>query len=521
MFAGSAKSQSALEFLSGYIWAFIIIAIIMGAIYYILALPSSIIPTSCSITGGLDCKGLVVGAKAGTTQFDAVIVNSQQYDLIGPTSLIFNVSGYGNVIATCSPANVISGGTAVCSGSISTSIPISSTIRGPIRVSTSVCLSGNVNRCSAIAPTLYLGNFSSEVGAYTSGNIPVSIALYVASTSVAAGSQDLVTANIKMFNAPAASAGVTFTTNSPSYATLSPEYALSNPNGNATAEFTATAGGTYNVIATYGNYVAYNTILVSSPTTTVSTCYALTLTDTPGGSSVSASPSSSTGCPSGSYSAGAVITLTASPSSGNIFASWSGTYSSTSNPWTYSMPSSAATEVANYDICYPLMLTDGTGGSSASASPSSSAGCSAGSYFSGTAITLTATPLSGNAFTGWTGTSSSSSNPWSYTMPASAASETANYGQCYALTLTDGAGGSSISSSPSDSAGCSVGSYVPGAAITLTATPISGNVFSSWTGTSSSSSNPWSYTVPDEQPTEFEGDADTLAPPVPSVSVSV
>ncbi len=427
MLAGSAKSQSALEFLSGYIWAFIIIAIILSVIYYLLAIPSAITSTSCSLTGGVDCKGLIVGSKAGATQFDAVIVNAQQYDFMGPTNLIFNVSGYGNVTATCSPANVISGGTTICSGSISANIVQSSIIRGLIKVTTGVCLSGNVNRCTAIAPTTYIGNFSSQVGAYTSNNLPVNLVLYVASSSTSAGTQDLVTANIKIFSLPASSSGITFSTNVPSSATISPEYVLTNSNGNATAEFTATAGGTYNVIATYGNYVASNTIIVSSPTTTVSQCYSLTLADTPGGASVSASPSNSVGCSSGSYSAGAVITLTATPSSGNIFASWSGTYQSTSNPWSYSMPSGAATETANYNICYQLTLTDGTGGSSVVASPSNSAGCSSGSYFSGTAITLTATPASGYTFSSWTGTSSSSSNPWSYSMPASTASETANY----------------------------------------------------------------------------------------------
>ncbi len=502
MLAGSAKSQSALEFLSGYIWAFIIIAIILSVIYYLLAIPSAITSTSCSLTSGVDCKGLIVGSKAGTTQFDAVIVNAQQYDFVGPTSLIFNVSGYGNVTAICSPANVISGGTTICSGSISANIVQSSIIRGLIKVTTGVCLSGNVNKCTAIAPTTYIGNFSSQVGAYTNNNLPVNLALYVASSSTSAGTQDLITANIKIFSLPASSSGITFSTNVPSYVTISPEYVLTNSNGNATAEFTATAGGTYNIIATYGNYVASNTIIVSSPTTTVSQCYSLTLADTSGGASVSASPSNSAGCSPGSYSAGAVITLTATPSSGNAFTSWSGTYQSTSNPWSYSMPSSAATETANYNICYQLTLTDGSGGSSVVASPSNSAGCSSGSYFSGTAITLTATPASGYIFSSWTGTSSSSSNPWSYSMPASTATETANYAQCYQLTLTDGSGGSSVVASPSNSAGCSSGSYFSGTAITLTATPASGYIFSSWTGTSSSSSNPWSYSMPASTATE-------------------
>lgn len=262
MLAKMVKAQSALEFLSGYIWAFIIIAIILGVIYYLLAIPSSVVPTSCNINVGVYCKALIVGSAAGTTHFDAVIVDSEQYDLIAPTSVIFNVSGYGNVIATCNPSSVISGGATVCGGSLSTAIPLSTKVSGLVKVSTSVCLSGNVNHCSSVAPTLYTGNFSSEVGTYTS-NIPVSVALYVTSTSASVGSQDLVTANIKMLNVPASNAGLAFTTNLPTHSTVSPEYVLTNQAGNATAEFSATVAGTYNVIATYGNYIASNIITVT------------------------------------------------------------------------------------------------------------------------------------------------------------------------------------------------------------------------------------------------------------------
>ena len=77
--------------------------------------------------------------------------------------------------------------------------------------------------------------------------------------------------------------------------------------------------------------------------------------------------------------------------------------------------------------CYPLTLTYGSGGASAAASPSNSVGCSSGSYTAGQSITLTATTNSGYGFNGWTGTSSSGSNPWAFTMPSSLASEQANF----------------------------------------------------------------------------------------------
>ena len=94
--------------------------------------------------------------------------------------------------------------------------------------------------------------------------------------------------------------------------------------------------------------------------------------------------------------------------------------------------------------CYTLTLSYGTGGASSIASPSNSVGCSLNQYISGAAITLTSTASSGDAFHNWTGTSSSSSNPWSYTMPSSAASETANFYASCSQTIISYASDSSV-----------------------------------------------------------------------------
>ena len=121
-----------------------------------------------------------------------------------------------------------------------------------------------------------------------------------------------------------------------------------------------------------------------------------------------------------------VATLTAKATGATLNGGSSSTTSATTTSTT-STSTSSSTSTVLPPTCYPLTLTDGTGGSSASASPSNSIGCSPGDYVSGAAITLTATPASEYTFSGWTGASSSSSNPWSYTMPAGGASETANY----------------------------------------------------------------------------------------------
>jgi len=81
-------------------------------------------------------------------------------------------------------------------------------------------------------------------------------------------------------------------------------------------------------------------------------CYALTRSHTGSGGDPNATPGNSPGCPGGQYTAGATITLTASPSSGWHVSSWNGTNNdaSTSNTNTVTMPASARTVTVNYTL---------------------------------------------------------------------------------------------------------------------------------------------------------------------------
>jgi uncharacterized repeat protein (TIGR02543 family) len=126
-----------------------------------------------------------------------------------------------------------------------------------------------------------------------------------------------------------------------------------------------------------------------------------------GNGTVTSSPagiSCGTDC-SESYANGTVVTLTAAPAAGSIFAGWSGSCTGTG---TCSVTMSAAKSVtATFNKPrYTLTVTKaGTGSGTVTSNP---AGVSCGAdcsepYDSGKVVTLTAAPATGSTFAGWSG----------------------------------------------------------------------------------------------------------------------
>jgi len=101
-------------------------------------------------------------------------------------------------------------------------------------------------------------------------------------------------------------------------------------------------------------------------------------------------------------------------------------------------------------------------------------------------ITLKATPGSGYGFYGWSGAASGSANPTTLLMNGNK-DVTATFKPIYTLTTSVASGSGSISPSS--------GSYLSGTVVTLTATPASCWVFSSWSGALSGATNPTTLTM--------------------------
>ena len=212
------------------------------------------------------------------------------------------------------------------------------------------------------------------------------------------------------------------------------------------------------------------------------TCYALTLDHTGNGTTPTATPASSTGCPASEYHAGEAVTLSgATPDTGWEISGWTGTSNNASTAATNSliMPASAHTAVVNYALkSFTLKYSAGAGGS---LTGNTNQTVLYGE--SGTAVT--AVPATGYHFVQWS--DGSTANPRTDTSVTANVDVTATFATapptCYALTLSHAGEGSDPVAIPANSDGCPTGQYIAGHIPTLTASPSAGWTVGSWTGT--------------------------------------
>ncbi len=183
---------------------------------------------------------------------------------------------------------------------------------------------------------------------------------------------------------------------------------------------------------------------------------------------VTASPSQAT------YTHGQVVTLTAAPSAGYGFSSWSGDASGTAASTTVTMDSNKSVTAAFVLNTYTLNISSANG--TVTKSPNQA------TYTHGQTVTVTAVPATGYSFSSWSGDLSGTVASATITMDGNksvAAGFTIN---SYTLN-TSGANGS-ITKNPDKS------TYNHGETVTLQAVPAEGYNFVNWSGDLTGSANP-------------------------------
>ncbi len=213
------------------------------------------------------------------------------------------------------------------------------------------------------------------------------------------------------------------------------------------------------------------------------TTYQLTvLTDGTTGSAVS--PSGTTMVNEGEAQAISVSTVP----SGYSFVNWTGEAGSpsiadpSSQSTTVTLSTGDATVQANFVQDTYTLTVNTTGSGSVSKNPNQT------TFNSGATVDLTATPVAGWSFSGWSGDASGSVNPLTVTMNANKTIMATFTQDTYTLTVnTTGSG--SVSKNPNQT------TFNSGATVDLTATPAAGWSFSGWSGDALGSVNPLTVTM--------------------------
>jgi uncharacterized repeat protein (TIGR02543 family) len=175
-----------------------------------------------------------------------------------------------------------------------------------------------------------------------------------------------------------------------------------------------------------------------------------------------------------SYDSGATVLLTAQPSAGYQFSSWSGDVSGTNPSVSITMTANKSAIATFTKKQFTLTLSAQNG--SIAKNPDLA------SYDSGTTILLTASPAAGYQFANWTGDLSGTNPSASITMTANK-SVIANFTKKQ-FTLTLSAQNGSVAKNPDKT------TYDSGASVQLTPTGSTGYHFSSWSGDLNGSANP-------------------------------
>ena len=189
----------------------------------------------------------------------------------------------------------------------------------------------------------------------------------------------------------------------------------------------------------------------------------------------------------GTYNAGTIVTLTATPDNGYEFNEWSGDLSGSDNPATITVTSDqniTATFIDQNVTQYTLNTLPVGSGNILLDPPGET-------YAEGTVVTCTATPDAGFQFSGWGGNLSGFENPNTLIMNGNKTVIAAftELPQIFFTLSTNVDGPGSVTLEPPG------GTYQIGTTVAITATPNTGAQFDGWSGSLSGDTNPETLTM--------------------------
>ncbi len=419
--------QSAVEYLTTYGWAILLVAIVIVALYSFGFFNTN--NDQCTLGSGLSCQNEVMSPNG--------ILSVTVFQTTGDP---INVTGIACAEGNSSVKFQSVRWTQNSSTSHTYSVQCYTSSGSPYSSSTGSTFKGSVDVEYQDTYTGYTHTIYGIIEATATPSAPGLTTISSTSTSTSTTTIPLVCYGLTLSPSSSLSANIPETPgcSSGNYisgqqimltATPATGYTFNSWSGS----FTCTNGqNTCNVIMPANS--------ASETASFVQACYTLTLSAS-GLGSLSANTANSPGCSSGNYIYDQQLTLTATANSGSGLSSWSGAFTCSNSQTTCSvtMPASSASETAAFSTCYSLTLS-ASGSGTLAANVAESTGCSYESYISGQQLTLTATAGSGYTFNSWSGsfTCSNSISTCSVTMPTSSASETAAFSQFSPMNILYG-----------------------------------------------------------------------------------
>ena len=256
-------AQPAIEYLLTYSWAILLLALLIAVLYFFVLAPSSIVPSSCSITSGAYCKELIVGSNSVSSKVAILLSNSQPYMLLNP-HITLNISSIGLITGGCVPNNVSAGGAIICTVSVpQKALALGTFVNGKILLTATPCPSGNASACEANSQQTYTGSFTTHSSALLSST-SVSLTATASSPWPANGAKDTITVHITMLGYPLSGATVDLSSNS-SAATIYPATTTTDSSGNAYSDISTLVSGKVRLSASFANYTQNMTINFTTP----------------------------------------------------------------------------------------------------------------------------------------------------------------------------------------------------------------------------------------------------------------
>lgn|GEM_PF-861471 len=250
-------AQSAIEYITTYSWAIVIICIVAAGLYIFISSPTQVPSNTCSFASGVSCQDVVIMAGGGSAEANATTVafiftNAQDAPIKNPVAYVqFNNK---NVSAQCTPNFVLAGGSIVCTAGLPEKLAVGSLLSGSTYLNVTYCgLSTHVhnsNNCTGGLYQTYSGSFVGHLQPFSS--LQESISLTAQNyTQNANNNPDQLTASVMLFGIPLKGATVNFTSNNINFV-INPRLALTNNQSDAISSIYGSTNTNVYVVASYG-----------------------------------------------------------------------------------------------------------------------------------------------------------------------------------------------------------------------------------------------------------------------------